>query len=96
MLGRITKWFRRSMRPRHSGVVVTLYTRVGCHLCDDARDVLLAHGCEPTVIDIDSDPALAEKYDLCVPVVEMDGKVRFRGQVNPILLRRVLDRFEAA
>lgn len=40
-------------------------------------------------IDIDSDAALVE-YGLCVPVVVIDGRVRFRGVVNSVLLERML------
>ena len=75
-----------------SGVV--LYTRSGCHLCDEAKKVLEAclDPCDLPVVevDIDSDSALKAAYDCCVPVVEIDGKVRFRGQVNEVLLRRLL------
>jgi glutaredoxin len=69
---------------------VVLYTRQGCHLCDDALVVLLRHGLQPRLVDIDAEPALREKYNECVPVVEIDGKVRFRGRVNEVLLARLL------
>lgn len=69
---------------------VVLYTRAGCCLCDDARALLARHGIEPRVVDIDADPALREKFTTCVPVVEIEGKVRFRGRVNEVLLRRIL------
>jgi glutaredoxin len=69
---------------------VILYTRAGCHLCDEALAVLRRHGLQPALIDIDSDPALRERFNLCVPVVEIDGKERFRGRINEILLRRTL------
>jgi len=69
---------------------VTLYTREGCHLCDEARRVLQEHGLVPEEIDIDTDAALREQYDQCVPVVVMDGRLRFRGRVEPVLLRRIL------
>ena len=73
---------------------VTLYTRRGCHLCEDAKQALEKHqaqfGLSIVEIDIDLDPALKAAYDCCVPVVEMDGKVRFRGQVNEVLLLRLL------
>ena len=36
-------------------------------------------------VDIDGDPDLVAKYDTEVPVVAVDGKVRFRGVVNPAL-----------
>jgi len=66
-----------------------LYTRAGCHLCDDAAAVLRAHGFNVEEIDIDRDPALVERYGLAVPVVLIDGKERFRGRVDPVLLRRL-------
>ncbi len=69
---------------------VVLYTRKGCHLCDDACAVLRRHGLTPQLIDVDSDPRLVEQYGCCVPVVVIDGKVRFRGRVNEVLLRRLL------
>lgn len=69
---------------------VILYTRAGCHLCDQAHDLLLKHGLEPQTVDVDADPALREKFNQCVPVVEIDGKIRFRGQVNEVLLKRIV------
>lgn len=69
---------------------VVLYTRKGCHLCDEALQLLTAHGVEPRMVDIDSEAGLQEEFDTCVPVVEIDGKVRFRGRIDPVLLRRQL------
>jgi glutaredoxin len=71
-------------------VNVILYTRAGCHLCDDARAVLVDHGIVPITVDIDADPALRARFNECVPVVEIDGRVRFRGRVDPVLLRRLI------
>jgi len=69
---------------------VVLYTREGCHLCDDARQLLEKHGLKPKCIDIDSVPDLREEFDTCVPVVAFDGKIRFRGKVSEMLLKRML------
>lgn len=69
---------------------VILYTRQGCHLCQEAMSVLLQHGLTPKLVDIDSNSMLNQLYNECVPVVRIDGKVRFRGKVNPQLLRRLL------
>ena len=69
-----------------------VYTREGCHLCDDARDLLIRHGIDPMMINIDENVELKKKYDTCVPVVSIGGKVRFRGRVNETLLRRILKR----
>ncbi len=41
-------------------------------------------------VDIDRDPDLVLKFDTEVPVVAVNGKVRFRGVVNPALLERLL------
>jgi glutaredoxin len=71
---------------------VVLYTREGCHLCDEARAMLESHGLEVTAVDIDADPELCSRYTDCVPVVVIDGKERFRGRVNEVLLRRLLGR----
>ena len=70
---------------------VKLYTRVNCHLCDQAYEVLTRNGLLPESIDIDADEELREKFTECVPVVEIDGRVRFRGIVNEVLLKRLLD-----
>ena len=60
--------------------VVTLYTRDGCHLCDEARDGLLAAregGLEFELreVDIESDERLHAAYLERIPVVELDGLV---------------------
>jgi glutaredoxin len=81
-------------RARAGDREVVLYTRQGCHLCDDAWGVLAQarerFGFTLRQVDVDSDPALAEEHGLCVPVVAIDGRVYFRGRVNPVLLARVL------
>ncbi len=71
-------------------MTLVLYTRAGCHLCDEAEAVLAAHGLQAQLVDIDGDAALRERFNECVPVVEIDGKVRFRGRVDPVLLQRLL------
>ena len=67
-----------------------LYTRKGCHLCDVAQALLSEHGIEPEVVHIDAHPELVERYTNCVPVVLLNGRERFRGVVNPVLLKRLL------
>lgn len=69
---------------------VTLFTRSGCCLCDTAKSILEKHGLKVEEIDIDADPLLRQRYNDCVPVVAIDGKERFRGRVDEVLLRRLL------
>lgn len=77
--------------PEHD---VQVYSRHGCTCCDKAMAVLEAaarkHRLKIEVIDVDTDPALVAAHGEHVPVVAIDGKVRFRGQVNPVLLERLL------
>ena len=60
--------------------VVTLYAREGCHLCDEAREAILAlprelGEVELREIDIESDDELLAAYLERIPVVELDGEV---------------------
>jgi glutaredoxin len=56
---------------------ITLYTRPGCHLCEEARALLLRAGRGLTVtideVNIDTDAALRARYDARVPVAAIGG-----------------------
>jgi glutaredoxin len=69
---------------------VVLYTRQGCHLCEIAAELLARHRLEVQKVDIDQQPELRGRYNECVPVVVIDGRERFRGRVDELLLRRIL------
>jgi glutaredoxin len=75
---------------------VTLYTRVGCHLCDDAKAVLdevrRDRPFDLAVVDVDTDPELVRLYGLEVPVITVDGRKAFKFRVDPDKLRAILDR----
>ena len=85
-------WRRAAAKTPH--VRVRLYTRAGCHLCDEAwttlQDARRRWGFMLDAVDVDSDPKLAELYVAWVPVVTVDDRVRFRGNVNAVLLERLL------
>ncbi len=83
---RILRFFGFQKPPPIQAIV---YTREGCGLCTEAADLLKAEGFAVKLIDIDSNPELRERYDVVIPVVEIDGKERFRGRINPVLLRRL-------
>ena len=57
---------------------------------DLLKDAQRRHGFTIDEVDIDTDPELVAKYNTEVPVVAVNGKVRFRGVVNPSLLERLL------
>src|ERR1700684_3949572 len=74
---------------------VLMYTRDGCCLCDQAWVVLkrFQAGQRFTLEakNVDESPELVHAYGDCVPVVTINGQVRFRGGVNEVLLRRMID-----
>jgi len=81
---------RRGGRRFKSGV---LYTRKDCGLCDDARALLhLYRRWLPPIreIDIDIHPDFRDEFQTCIPVLELDDEIRFRGRVNEVLLRRLI------
>lgn len=94
----MTGWWTqlRSMwrRPNLADVRVTLYTRRGCHLCDDAKSFLVDEqkrlGFILSEVDIDSNADLRERFDTCIPVIVVNDKERFRGGIQPILWRRLV------
>jgi glutaredoxin len=53
---------------------LVLYGRDGCHLCDDARDVLVRVGHPFEEVDIETDPELHKRYLERIPVVALDGE----------------------
>jgi glutaredoxin len=94
MMATLLRRFRPKSTPRLDGLRVTVYTRAQCCCCHKALDTLREyqgrHGFAIEEVDVDSDPDLVAKHGLSVPVVALDGKVRFKGVVNPVLLDRLI------
>jgi glutaredoxin len=73
---------------------VTLYTRPGCHLCEEAKaqiDPLLKEfGARLTEINIDEDPDLRARYDYDVPVIFLGARKAAKHRIDPVQFRRQL------
>lgn len=67
-----------------------LYSRRGCHLCERAEDVLAACGVDVDVIDVDADETLRSRFDLRVPVLEVDGLVVLEGRFDEAAVLRLV------
>ena len=65
---------------------VIVYSRPGCHLCDDAKAVMQNAGCSDDFtleeINIESDDELLRKYKYDIPVVTINGVEAFRHRVD--------------
>jgi glutaredoxin len=74
--------------------LVTLYGKPGCHLCDDAREMVervrAEHPFELREVDVSLDPVLHREYGERIPVLELDGEELFEFHVDEAeLVRRV-------
>ena len=73
---------------------LTLYSRPGCHLCDDMKTLIarvaarLPLGLE--VVNIDEDPVLTERYGLEIPVLLVDGRKVAKYRIDEAALERTL------
>ena len=76
--------------------VITLYTRPGCHLCDEARDAIVAlreevPRFELREVNIEQDDGLLARYLERIPVVAVDGEVVSELELKLDRLRASLD-----
>jgi len=74
--------------------IVTLYTKPGCHLCEDAKaiiDPLIAEfGATLREINIDTDSHLTEQFGYDIPVIFINDRKAAKHRVNPEQFRRQL------
>jgi glutaredoxin len=75
---------------------VEIYSRPGCHLCEEAHETVgrarARRHFELQVIDIERDPRLEEAYGSEIPVIFINGNEAFRHRVDEDELERKLDR----
>ncbi|WP_062070147.1 glutaredoxin family protein [Demequina sediminicola] len=73
---------------------VILYSRPGCHLCDDARATVRSVCAQRKVVwdevDISADAALTSAYGEQIPVVAVDGEVVGFWRIDAERLKRAL------
>jgi hypothetical protein len=75
-------------------IALTIYSRPGCHLCDEMKAVVSAVAQQIPLtldeIDISSDPALEALYGLEIPVLIVEGKKAAKYRIAEAELRNVL------
>jgi glutaredoxin len=74
--------------------VITLYTRPGCHLCEEAKAViepmLGEFGATLREVNIDRDAELRRRYGTDIPVVFIGARKAAKHRVDPVKFRRQL------
>jgi thiol-disulfide isomerase/thioredoxin len=77
-------------------IALTLYSRPGCHLCDEMKIVVqrvARSASEPVtveVVDIETDATLEARYGLEIPVLLMNGRKVAKFRVTEAELTRIL------
>src|SRR2546428_4147278 len=84
----------KSGKPPTEPLEVTLYTRPGCHLCDEAKlqiaPLLAEFGVRLREVNIDANPELRERYNADVPVIFLADRKIAKHRVDQKQFRRQL------
>ena len=82
------------MLPTPAKALVTVYSRPGCHLCDEAKQAIESAGCQSEYtleeINIESDPDLLRRYQYDIPVVTINDDEAFRHRLTAVEFREKL------
>lgn len=74
---------------------VILYTRPGCHLCEEAKEQMQAANCadlyEFAEVNIESDPELVERYGWEIPVITINGILAFKHRLTSAEFKRAVN-----
>ena len=70
---------------------VTLYSRPGCRLCEEARRELVVAAPEVAIeeVDVDTNPQLRERYGWDIPVAVQGERELFRHRFDPACLELI-------
>lgn len=77
-------------------IALTIYTRPGCHLCDEMKQVVrrVAQTGDERIsideVDISGDPDLESRYGLEIPVLLVEGRKVAKYRISEDALRRAL------
>jgi glutaredoxin len=80
-------------------VRLTIYSKPGCHLCDEMKSLVrrviaqhtIPHDVSIDEIDISADRDLLDRYGLEIPVLMIDGKKMAKYRVAEEELTRMLE-----
>jgi glutaredoxin len=74
---------------------VIVYSRPGCHLCDEAKQAIRSAGCDDAFtleeVNIESSRELLLKYQYDIPVITINSVEQFRHRVDAEKFKKLLD-----
>jgi glutaredoxin len=73
-------------------IVIEMYSKPGCHLCDEAKDVIesvrLRFPFAFRIVNIELEPQLKNEFGSEIPVVFVNGSKTFKYRVDPEKLEK--------
>ena len=85
---------RAGRGPLEQLVEFVLYSRPGCHLCDEMleslADITEGHVVTIRTVDIDGDPDLKRRYGLRIPVLTLSGEEICSARLDADRIRLLL------
>ena len=88
--------FGRSKAPAR----VVLYSKPGCHLCEVMKAEMQRAGIAKRYalneVNIETDPDLMARFSLSIPVLEIEGRIAFKGKLTAEDFANKLTRMQAA
>lgn len=77
--------------PAASKIIVEIYSKPGCHLCEEAKELLVQtkkeFDMEIKEINIEGDPDLFREYRYDIPVIRINGRKAFKHKIDAAQLK---------
>jgi len=77
-------------------IQIEIYSRPGCHLCDEAKTVIervqRRFSFALRIVNIETDPELERAYGEQIPVVFINGNKAFKYRVDEVELEKKVKR----
>lgn len=75
---------------------IVLYSKENCCLCDEEKDILRELQVEWEEVDIYKNEQWLERYQLMIPVIEIDGEIVAYGRIHKDVIRKRLQQIRSS
>lgn len=75
---------------------IVVYSKENCCLCDEAKDILRELQVEWEEVDIYKNEQWLERYQLMIPVIEIDGEIVAYGRIHKDVIRKRLQQIRSS
>ncbi|MGG3842046.1 glutaredoxin family protein [Anoxybacillus kestanbolensis] len=75
---------------------IVVYSKENCCLCDEVKDILRELQVEWEEVDIYKNEQWLERYQLMIPVIEIDGEMVAYGRIHKDVIRKRLQKIQSS